>query len=73
MGKLPHLSSKKVLQKLKAAGFIETHQRGSHLYLKNAEKIVTLPVHGTKDIPAGTLYNIIVRQAGMTIDDFLEL
>ena len=73
MGKLPHLSAKKVLQKLKKVGFTETHQRGSHLFLENGNKIVTLPIHGSKDIPSGTLYNIIVRQAGLTVDQFLEL
>ncbi len=34
MSKLSRRSGKKVVQKLKQAGFAETHQRGSHLYLK---------------------------------------
>ena len=50
------------------------HQRGSHLYLGNEEnKTVTVPIHGSKDIPIGTLYNIIVKQAGLTVDEFNEL
>lgn len=75
MGKLSRLPARKVLQKLKNAGFVETHQRGSHLYLKRADgtKIVTLPMHGSKDIPLGTLHNIVVRQAGLTIDEFNNL
>ena len=73
MGELPHISAKKVLKKLHKAGFIETHQRGSHLFLENADKkIVTVPIHG-KDIPSKTIYSIIVHQAGMTVDEFLEL
>lgn len=75
MGKLSRLPARKVIQKLKKAGFTETHQRGSHLYLKNSDdtKIVTVPVHGSSDIPIGTLYNIVVRQAGLTVDEFNAL
>jgi len=72
LGKLGRLTARKVIQKLKKAGFYETHQRGSHLYLKSEDgtKIVTVPVHGSKDIPIGTLYAIVVRQAGLTVDEF---
>ncbi len=75
MGKLARLSGKKVVQKLKKAGFIETHQRGSHVYLKNEgkAKIATVPVHGSKEIPIGTLYNIVVRQAGLSVEEFNKL
>ncbi|NUQ57431.1 MAG: type II toxin-antitoxin system HicA family toxin [Candidatus Paceibacter sp.] len=75
MSKLKRLSAKKVVQKLKRAGFVETHQRGSHLYLrnKNGSKIVTVPMHGSKDIPIGTLYNIVVKQAGLSVEEFNNL
>jgi predicted RNA binding protein YcfA (HicA-like mRNA interferase family) len=75
MGKLVRLPANKVIKKLKKTGFIETHQRGSHLYLKNIdkEKIVTVPIHGSKDIPIGTLYNIVVKQAGLSVDEFNNL
>lgn len=75
MGKLGRFGARKVIQKLKKIGFIETHQRGSHLYLKSVDgtKIVTVPVHGSKDIPIGTLYNIVVRQAGLSVDEFNDL
>ena len=75
MPKLSRLSAKKTIQKLKKVGFTETHQRGSHLYLKSDDgaKIVTVPVHGSKDIPVGTLYNIVVRQAGLSVDEFNNL
>ncbi len=74
MTKLIPLTPKKVLKKLKQAGFEEIHQRGSHLTLRGVgnSKFVTVPMHG-KDIPAGTLYNIIVRQAGLTIEEFNNL
>jgi predicted RNA binding protein YcfA (HicA-like mRNA interferase family) len=75
MVKLNRISSRKVIQKLKKAGFVETHQRGSHLYFKNEDgtKFITVPVHGSADIPVGTLYNIVVRQAGLTVEYFNEL
>lgn len=75
MGKLSRLPAKKVIQKLKKAGFIEAHQRGSHLYFKSKDgtKVVTVPVHGSKSIPIGTLYNIVIRQAGLSIDEFNNL
>ncbi len=75
MGKLKRLPARKVIQKLKKAGFSETHQRGSHLYLKSKDgsRIVTVPVHSSKDIPIGTLYNIVVRQAGLSVDEFDDL
>ncbi len=71
---MPKLA-RKVIQKLKSIGFIETHQRGSHLYLKNPDgtKFVTVPVHGAKDIPIGTLHNIVVRQAGLSVETFNNL
>jgi len=74
MSKLNRLNAKKVIQKLKRAGFVETHQRGSHLYLKsNNGKIVTVPIHGSKDIPIGTLYNIVIKQAGLSVEEFNNL
>lgn len=73
MRKLNPISARKLIQKLKKAGFTETHQRGSHLYLENEDKIVTVPIHGSKDIPIGTLYNIVVRQAELSIEEFQNL
>jgi predicted RNA binding protein YcfA (HicA-like mRNA interferase family) len=75
MGKLGRLPARKVIQKLKKAGFYESHQRGSDLDLKSDDgtKVVTVPVHGSKDIPVGTLYNIVVRQAGLSVEEFNSL
>lgn len=73
MGKLNPISARKLVQKLKTIGFLETHQRGSHLYLEMEDKIVTVPIHGSKDIPIGTLYNIVVKQAELSIEEFQNL
>jgi predicted RNA binding protein YcfA (HicA-like mRNA interferase family) len=75
MPKLNRLSAKKLLKKLQKVGFIETHQRGSHVYLKSKDgtKIVTVPTHGSKDIPIGTLHNIVIKQAGLSAEEFNNL
>jgi len=56
-------NSRKLLQILKAAGFEEVQQRGSHLKLRKGEKTVILP-HPKKDLPLGTVREIY-RQAGL--------
>gem|GEM_PF-5583433 len=44
MGKLSRIPARKVIQKLKKAGFVETHQRGSHLYFKSEDGLKTATV-----------------------------
>ncbi len=76
MPKLKIISAKQLLKKLHQAGFLKTHQRGSHVYLKNehTRKIVTVPLHGgSGHIPIGTLYNIVIRQAGFSAEEFNKL
>lgn len=75
MTRLPMMKPRQVLRKLYKAGFVEVHRRGSHKVLKNYEtgRMVVIPMHGGRDMPRGTLYNIVVRQAGLTVDEFLAL
>lgn len=75
MERLWPLPARKVIKKLKQAGFVETHQRGSHLYLENTTgRVASVPVHGgAKDLPVGTLYNIVIHQAGLTAKEFNKL
>jgi len=74
MAKLKRVNSKKLLKKLKKVGFCEIHQRGSHLAFKNNtnSRFVIAPMHNS-DIPIGTLYNIVVKQAGISVDEFNKL
>ncbi len=69
------MKAHQVLRKLKRAGFVEIHRKGSHRVLKNYDtgRIVVVPVHRGRDIPRGTLHNIVVRQAGLTIEEFNAL
>lgn len=72
MAKLPVVKPKDVVRTLLKAGFYIHHQTGSHarlLHSTNPERRVTVPIHN-KDLPKGTLGNIL-RQAGLTADEFL--
>jgi len=59
------MNSKELIRTLKADGWIEKTQKGSHLQLVHPVKPgkVTVPVH-SGDIPRGTL-NSIFKQAGL--------
>jgi len=61
------MTSAEVLRRLKADGWYQVAQRGSHVQLKHPKKPgrVTVP-HPKKDLPAGTLRSI-ARQAGIKI------
>jgi predicted RNA binding protein YcfA (HicA-like mRNA interferase family) len=58
---------------LERAGFTHSHTRGSHYYFKHPDwpRLVAVP-HHTRDIKRGLLRSII-KQAGMTVDEFLAL
>jgi len=61
------------LSKNNKARFAKTHQRGSHAYyIHDDGRVVTLPMHG-KDVPIGTLQNIIVHQMKISVEEFQAL
>jgi predicted RNA binding protein YcfA (HicA-like mRNA interferase family) len=59
---------------LQRAGFGVVHIRGSHHYLRRQDRprLVVVPVHGNRDLPAGTLRSIL-RQAELTREELQEL
>ena len=59
------MTSRAVIRRLLDEGWGEVRQKGSHKQFKHPDKpgLVTVPTHGSKDIPAGTLDKIF-RQAG---------
>jgi len=71
MPKLPPLKPRQVVRALERAGFYQARQRGSHLQLKRGNLLVTVPMH-TGDLNPSTLRSII-RQAQMTVNEFLAL
>ena len=64
--KSPRLTAKQATKQLKAAGFVEASQSGSHLKLFNPEsrRTAIVPIHSSKVIPIGTLKSI-EKQSGI--------
>lgn len=69
--KLPTVRPKMVIRALKRSGFIVHHTTGSHYIMKKEKVRVTVPYHN-KDLKLGTLASIIA-QAGITVEEFVEL
>jgi predicted RNA binding protein YcfA (HicA-like mRNA interferase family) len=71
--KLPVTKPREVIAALEKAGYGVKRQTGSHvvLYKPGVNRIITVPFH-TSDMPPGTLRTII-RQANLTIDEFVRL
>ena len=69
--KLPRLSGSKLIKILSKQGFEIVRQRGSHVFLRHSDgRTTVVPNH--QEIDKGTLLEII-RQAGLTRNEFLEL
>jgi predicted RNA binding protein YcfA (HicA-like mRNA interferase family) len=67
------LKSGEVLAALARAGFQPVRQKGSHVRLRHADgRVVTVPQHGDRDVGRGLLRKIL-RDAEMSVDDFLAL
>ena len=74
MGRLAGFKASDVVRKLRRAGFVFDRQRkGSHQIWWHREtgKRTTVPMH-PGDLPEGTVA-AIVKQAGLTVDEFLDL
>lgn len=73
MSKLPVVSGQELCKALKKIGYLTDHQTGSHIILRNENlphRRLTVPDH--KEIAKGTL-RAILRQAGLTIEEFIDL
>ncbi len=73
MSRLPSLTYREVIQRLRAKGFVFDRQaKGSHEIWYNPQTgvRVTVPNH-SGDLPRGTL-RAIIRAAGMSVEEFLS-
>ena len=71
MSKLPALKPSQVIKVLEKAGFSFVRQKGSHrIYVKRNRGII-IPFHN-RNLKKGTLRHII-KQAGLTVEEFLKL
>jgi len=65
-------SGKEVIQAFRRIGFIVDHQRGSHVFMHNLEKNVSVVIPLYQELKKGTLNNII-KKAGITIKELKSL
>ena len=65
-------SGRELVKALHRTGYIIDHQKGSHIFLHNPEKNISLVVPNHKEIRKGTLKSIIKR-AGISIEELKEL
>lgn len=73
MSQLPCISGRDAIKALQKVGYEFDRQRGSHIVLRQNEspyRRLTIPDHD--EIAKGTL-RAIIRQAGLTIDEFKAL
>jgi len=72
--KLPVVSGKEVIKALSKIGFKHVRTSGSHAILnKQTEKgKITIPVPLHRELAKGTLKSIM-KQAGLSLEDFLKL
>ena len=73
MSAIPVLSGRQVVKALRKIGYEFDHQRGSHIVLRQvnpSHRRLTVPDH--KEVAKGTL-RAIIRQAGLTMDEFKTL
>ncbi len=73
MPDLPALSADEVLRVLRRAGFVPMRQSGSHVFLYNQDTGKrTVVARHSGDVKRATVLTII-KQAGLTVDEFLAL
>ena len=73
MSALPRVSGREVVAALAKAGYEKDRQKGSHIVLRQLarpHRRIVVPDHG--EIARGTL-RAIIRQAGLTVQQFVGL
>jgi predicted RNA binding protein YcfA (HicA-like mRNA interferase family) len=72
MSNLPRISGRTCVKALTAAGFSILRQHGSHVILRRQDPFTQVVVPEHAELDRGTL-RAIIRQTGMTIDQFKSL
>ena len=72
VGTLANISGKEAVKAFQLAGWVVRGQVGSHVAMTKPGMRANLSVPQHKELAAGTLRSLI-RNAGMTVDDFLAL
>ncbi len=61
-------SGREVVKALRRIGFVVDHQRGSHIFLHNLDKNISVVVPAHKELKKGTLHAIL-NKAGLRLED----
>lgn len=69
---LPRVSGQECIKALSRVGFVTIRQQGSHIVVRRDTPFVQLVVPDHKELDRGTL-RAIIRQAGMTVEEFVRL
>jgi predicted RNA binding protein YcfA (HicA-like mRNA interferase family) len=72
MSYLPRISGWQAISALQKVGFAVIRQSRSHVVLKKSDPFYQLVVPDHKELDTGTL-RAIIRQAGLSVDEFLKL
>jgi predicted RNA binding protein YcfA (HicA-like mRNA interferase family) len=74
MSRMPQVTARQLVQFLKAQGFAEDRQGGSHLTLVHVGRgvSVSVPMHTGCDVGRGLAVRIL-KDAGFSVDDYLRL
>lgn len=74
MTSVPSLPYDRIIAALRRAGWLVVRQRGSHVRLQKptAEGTLKLTIPAHRPVKRSTLAHIL-KQAGLTVDDFLQL
>lgn len=67
--KFPVLKTEELVRILFRLGFSSKRKKGSHLILEKNKHLVVVPIHEGRDVPKGTLRNIL-KQAGISKKEF---
>jgi predicted RNA binding protein YcfA (HicA-like mRNA interferase family) len=73
MPPVPLVRGDRIVKALIRAGFYIDRTRGSHVILRRPDgRGTTVPVHGGRDVPRGTLRSIL-DELGLTVDELKDL
>jgi predicted RNA binding protein YcfA (HicA-like mRNA interferase family) len=74
MARLLHVTASEVIRVLEQKGFVFRRSKGSHRVYRHPDsgRRAIVPFHRGKNIPPGTLLNIL-REAGISKEEFEEL
>jgi predicted RNA binding protein YcfA (HicA-like mRNA interferase family) len=72
--KLPQIEGKELVRLLIKIGFEITRQKGSHVRMESKSGTkVSVPVHPNRNVPTGLLHDIITKDLGLTLEEFVKL